>query len=82
MSVDRTLHIKSGIAAKRNVLRRSERIALMTEEGRFDPETDSALGLRKTRVRHARVGGKSKKEEKPAEATEETAAEEEASSES
>ncbi len=75
MSVDRTLHVKSGIAAKRNVLRRAERIAKMTEEGTFDPETDSPLGMRKTRVRHSRVGGKAKKEAKAEETTEEVAVE-------
>ena len=67
MSVDRTLHIRSGGTMKRNVLSRSERIAMLAEAGDFDPEQASPLGLRKTRVRVSKAGTKSKKEEKPAE---------------
>ncbi|NLF29456.1 MAG: small basic protein [Planctomycetes bacterium] len=54
MSVDRTLRIKSGVASSRNVLRRAERIAAMTDKGTFDPEATSPLGLPKTRVKGAR----------------------------
>ncbi len=72
MSIDRTLHVKSGGGSQRNVLKRSERIALMTENGDFDPEANSPIGLMKTRVKHTRAGGKAKKEEKPAEETEAT----------
>jgi len=69
MSVDRTLHIKSGVASKRNVLKRPERIAVLREEGEFD-DASSPLGLRKTRVRVSKAGTKGKKEEKPAVAAE------------
>lgn len=67
MSVDRTLHVKSGVTSKRNVLSRPERIAQMAENGEFDLDQGSPLGLRKTRVKHSRAGAKAKKEEAPAE---------------
>ena len=63
MSIDRTLHIKSGISSARNVLKRSERVDLMKAEGTFDEETTSVLGLPKTRIRTTKVGTKSKKAE-------------------
>ena len=72
MSVDRTLHIKSGVNMARNVLKRAERIAMMTENDDFDEENSSPLGLRKTRVKTARKFSKAKAEP---EATEEAAAE-------
>lgn len=62
MSVDRTLHSKSGVTSKRNVLKRPERIAVMTEAGNFDPENGRPLGLPKTRVKHSKAGQKAKKE--------------------
>ena len=49
---------------------RAERIAQLTEEGKFDPETDSPIGLPKVAVKHSKAGQKTKKEEKPAEAAE------------
>ena len=72
MSVDRTLHIKSGAASSRNVLRRAERIAAMTEKGTFDPESGSPIGLPKTRVKGARKTSAAKPaaEKTGAEATE------------
>lgn len=65
MSVDRTLHIKSGASSKRNVLSRPERIAQMIENGEFEDDS-CPLGLRKTRVKHSKAGQKAKKEEAPA----------------
>jgi len=44
------------------VLSRAERIARLTDEGKFDPETDSPLGLPKVKMRHSRAGTKTKKE--------------------
>ncbi len=67
MTVDRSLKVESGMAGSRNVLKRDERIAILSENGDFDPESGSALGLKKTRVRHSRAGGKAKKEEAAAE---------------
>jgi small basic protein (TIGR04137 family) len=63
MSIDRTLHMTSGVTSKRNVLKRSERIAVMTEAGTFDPEKDNPLGIPKTRVKHSKAGQKAKKVE-------------------
>jgi small basic protein (TIGR04137 family) len=66
MSVDRTLRVQGGMAAKRSVLKRPERIALMEESGDFDPENDSPLGLPKTRVKRRKAGGGAgKKTEEP-----------------
>ncbi len=67
MSVDSTLHIKSGIASQRNVLKRAERVAVMIDNGDFDQETSSPIGLPKTRVK-ARKAAKKKEAAK----TEET----------
>jgi len=68
MSLDRTLKSHGGLGKSRSVLKRAERIARLTEEGKFDPEEDNPLGLPKTKVRHSKAGTKVKKaEEKPAE---------------
>jgi len=64
--LDRTLKTHGGLARKRSVLTRAERIARLTDEGKFDPEKDSPMGLPKLKVRHSKVGTKTKKaEEKP-----------------
>ena len=83
MTMDRTLKIHGGLTKTRSVLKRAERIARLVDEGKFDPEADSPLGLPKTKIRHSRAGTKTKKaEEKPAlgeaEAAEAEAAEGEA----
>lgn len=70
MSLDRTLKVHGGLKGARSVMTRSERIAHLIEEGKFDPETDSPLGLPKLRVRHSKAGLKSKKAEAPAEGAE------------
>ena len=70
MTLDRTLKTRGGMKGTRSVLTRAERIATLTEEGTFDPEKDSPLGLAKTRVRVSKAGMKQKKaavEEIPAE---------------
>ncbi len=67
MSLDRTLKTRGGLSKTRSVLRRAERIARLIDEGKFDPENGSPLGLPKTKVRHSKAGTKTKKaEEKPA----------------
>ncbi len=66
MSLDRTLKVHGGLRGARSVLTRAERIALLVEEGKFDPDKDSPLGLPKVRVRHSKAGSKSKKAEAPA----------------
>jgi len=62
MSLDRTLKLSGALSGSRSVLTRAERIARLTDEGAFDPESDSPLGLPKVKVRHSRAGTKSKKE--------------------
>ncbi len=69
MSIDRTLRVHVGMLRTRSVLTRAERITQLAEEGKFDPDSDSPLGLPKVRVRRSKVGSKSKKaavEETPA----------------
>jgi len=61
MTMDRTLKMRGGLARTRSVLTRAERIAMLSDEGKFDPEQDSPLGLPKVRVRHSKAGMKSKK---------------------
>ena len=75
MTMDRTLKVHGGLTRNRSVLTRAERIEQLIEEGKFDPETDSPLGLPKIKVRHSKAGTKSKKVEEPvAEGAEEAAA--------
>lgn len=59
--MDKSLKIHGGLAKARSVLKRPERIARLIDEERFNPETDSPLGLPKTRVRHSKAGTRSKK---------------------
>ncbi len=65
MTMDRTLKQHGGLIRTRSVLTRAERIELLIEEGRFDPEQDCPFGLPKVRVRHSKAGTKSKKAEEP-----------------
>jgi len=64
MSLHRSLKTKSGaLEAHRNVLTRPERIAKLSEGGRFEEHRNNPLGLAK--VRSIKVSaGKKKKEEK------------------
>lgn len=64
MTMDRSLKISGGLARSRSVLTRAERIKVLTDEGKFDPKENSALGLPKVKVRHSKAGQKAKKEEK------------------
>ena len=66
MTIDGSLKRKGRLSRSRNVLKRSERIAKMTERGRFE-EGDSPFGLPKTRVLKAVIGKKKKKEKKEGE---------------
>ena len=82
MTLDRTLKQHGGLVRTRSVLTRTERIARLTEEEKFDPEADSPLGLPKTRIRHSRAGTKTKKAEAPPEAEGDAEAQEEVQAES
>ncbi len=48
MSLDSSLKTKGGLAGKRSVLTRAERIAKLVEEKKIDTKKDGSLGLAKT----------------------------------
>ncbi|MGL6097243.1 MAG: small basic protein [Fimbriiglobus sp.] len=62
MSIDKSLKRKSSMTRSRCVLKRSERIAKMTEDGKWKDGT-SPFGLPKTRVVKIAVRKKVKKED-------------------
>ncbi len=71
MSLHRSLRAKpSALNLHRNVLTRAERIAQLTERGRFDPKDDSPLGL--VKVANRQIVSKKKKAAKTEETTETT----------
>lgn len=75
MSIHKSLKIGRELSRKRNVLSRRERIEKLQEQGKWQ-EGDSVLGLPKVKVKHIRVGKKTKKESaKPQEAPEQEQAE-------
>lgn len=61
MSIDSSLKIASGMKSHRNVLKRAERIAKLTQSERFDPEKDRPTGLPKVVNRKVSTGKKVKK---------------------
>ena len=61
MSIDRSLRTSGGLAGHRNVLSRAERIDKLTQQGRFDPATNTPTALAKVASRKATVGKKVKK---------------------
>lgn len=62
MSIHSSLRCKSNSTGHRNVLTREERLQKLTEEGRWNPEEDSLLGVPK--VRSIKVIMKKKKKKK------------------
>jgi small basic protein (TIGR04137 family) len=68
MSMDRSLKVHGGLTRERSVLTRAERIAMLTDEGKFESDKNSPLGLPKVKVHHSKAGTKSKKAEETAEA--------------
>ena len=76
MSIHKSLVSKGALSRHRSVLTRSERVAKLADEGRWD-EGDTVFGLPKVKVRRVRAGGKGKKAKEAAEAAE-AATEEEA----
>jgi small basic protein (TIGR04137 family) len=62
MSLDRSLKGKAGLARHRNVLKRSERLAILTDDERWD-ESKSVFGLPKVAVRKVVKKKVEKKEE-------------------
>lgn len=73
MSIDKSLKRKGAMARTRCVMKRSERILKMMEEGKFD-EGRSPYGLPKTRVQKIVLRKKPKKEAVEGEAAAATAA--------
>ena len=61
MSIDPSLKIKGGMSGHRNVLTRVERIAKLTDQGKFDSESNAAIGLPKVGNRKVSSGAKVKK---------------------
>ncbi len=49
MSLDPSLKTKDKLAGVRSVMKRAERIAKLSNDKRFDPKKDAALGLPKTK---------------------------------
>jgi len=47
MSIDTSLKAASTLAKHRNVLSRAEKVARLKDNGKFDPDKDSPLGLPK-----------------------------------
>ena len=77
MSIDRTLKSRSALVRHRNVLSRTERIAVLEEDGRWDEQKDSVFGLPKVVHRKSGAGKKIKKAKE--QTTDEVATTEEAS---
>ena len=67
MSIDKSLRRKGGLTKTRCVLKRSERILKMLEDGKF-ADGQSPFGLPKTRVQKVVLKKKAKKEEVAGEA--------------
>jgi small basic protein (TIGR04137 family) len=61
MSIDKSLRRKGGLTKTRCVLKRSERILKMLEDGKF-ADGQSPFGLPKTRVQKVVLKKKAKKE--------------------
>lgn len=53
MSLDRSLKAKGGLTGVRSVLTRTERVAKMKADRKFDDKKSSPLGIPKTRVAKA-----------------------------
>ena len=70
VSLDQSLKRGSRLVRARNVMKRAERIAKLTDEDRWD-ESKSVLGIPKTKVPKNTGGRKKKKKEKTEEGEEE-----------
>ncbi|TWT33193.1 small basic protein [Blastopirellula retiformator] len=62
MTIDKSLKVKRGGISTRSVLTRVERLEKMRADGKFDPESDSPIGIPKTRV--VKISMKKKKKTK------------------
>ncbi len=66
MSIDRSLKTGSGLSRHRNVLTRTERIARLADQGTFDMDKDSPIGLPKVANRKIVTAKSSKKKDEAA----------------
>jgi small basic protein (TIGR04137 family) len=73
MSIHKSLVPKGRLRRHRNVLSRTERIAKLEEDEKWDEEQDSVFGLPKVRVVRLKKAHAKKKKEEEAEAAEEGA---------
>lgn len=64
MSLDKSLKISAALVKKRSVLKREERLARLTELGRWSEGKDSIYHLAKTRIQIVKALGKKKKVKK------------------
>ncbi len=58
MSIHRSLRGVDTLIGERSVLTRVERLQQLAKEGKFDPESDSPLGLPKVRTKFRASTGK------------------------
>jgi small basic protein (TIGR04137 family) len=63
MTIDKSLKVKAGALASRNVLTRTERLLKLKENRRWE-EGDPVLGMPKVRVQKISLKKKKKKEKK------------------
>ncbi len=69
MSLDNSLKISGGLLKHRNVLNRTERVAKLVKQGKFDMESDNPVGLPKVGNRKLLSGKKPTKKAPEAEDT-------------
>ncbi|MEO1535815.1 MAG: small basic protein [Planctomycetota bacterium] len=50
MSLSRSLKTSGGLTGKRSVMTRAERVEKLKDDKKFDPKSDTPLGLPKTHV--------------------------------
>lgn len=50
MSLDRSLKTAGNLSGKRSVMTRAERVEKLKNDKKFDPKSDTPLGLPKTHV--------------------------------
>ena len=74
MSIDRSLKSRNALSRHRNVLKRSERLEILEDDGKWSEEQDELLGLPKVSHRKSATGKKTKKEKDETETTTEEAA--------
>ena len=67
MSLDNSLKLSGGLTKHRNVLTRTERVAKLVKQGKFDMSSDNPVGLPKVGNRKLITGKKTTKKAPEAE---------------